>query len=236
LNSKAIRGRDVAKEVQALLSRQGERFRQARKQSRLSIEMLATKCGLHFNTIGRIERGESETSLEQLLLVAKNLAIPPESLNAIQPEQAKPSSLNESDADFALVDMLDVKASADAGSVHADNSAMGRFAFKRSWLASRGVLPDMARIMNVLGDSMADKICNGDIVLVDTGVRQLEQDGLYVVELGGYNYVKLLQRDFTSRGLQIISFNPAYRPQMLSAERIGDLRISGRVIWHAGES
>ena len=59
---------------------------------------------------------------------------------------------------------------------------------------------------------MADKINDGDIVLVDTAVRQMEGDGVYVIEVDGYDYVKMLHRDFASGGLQILSFNQAYRP------------------------
>ncbi|MNT82568.1 hypothetical protein D3C72_2223190 [compost metagenome] len=56
-----------------------------------------------------------------------------------------------------------------------------------------------------------------------------------MIQLDGHDYVKVLQRDFSTGGLQIISYNPAYKPQVLSAEQAAELHISGRVVWHGGE-
>lgn len=217
--------------VANLLKRQGERVRDARKKAGLTIEGLAGKTGLHFNTIGRIERGESEASIEQLILLARALNMRPLDFAHFQ----EPSSSKLNDDEFALIDMLDVKVSAGGGSLNGDHESIGRFAFKRSWLKSRGVHPDKAKCIRARGDSMADKINSGDVLLINTAVTSLEQDGVYVIELDGLDYVKLLQRDFATGGLQIISYNPAYKPQLLTAEQAAELRISGRVVWHAGE-
>lgn len=218
--------------AKAIRKRQGERVRDARKKTGLTIEVLAERSGLHFNTVGRIERGESEADLEQLLLIADALSVQPLHLAPFWlPAEAQPLD----DDEFALVDMLDVKASAGAGAVNGQNETIGRFAFKRSWLARRGVRDSEAKIIRARGDSMADRINDGDILLVNTAVTHLQQDGVYVIEQEGLDYVKLLQRDFANGGVQIISYNPAYKAQRLTAEQSAELRISGRVVWHAGE-
>lgn len=82
---------------------------------------------------------------------------------------------------------------------------------------------------------MADRINDGDILLVNTSVDTLTQDGVYVIELEGENYVKLLERDFSTGGVRIVSYNPAYPPQVLEGEAANRLRICGRVLWHGGE-
>lgn len=82
---------------------------------------------------------------------------------------------------------------------------------------------------------MADRINDGDILLVNTSINTLAQDGVYVIEIDGEDYVKLLQRDFASGGVRIISYNPAYPPQVLEGEAANKLRVCGRVIWHGGE-
>ena len=72
------------------------------------------------------------------------------------------------------------------------------------------------------------KRTNGDILLVNTAINSLTQDGIYVIELDGHDYVKLLQKDFSTGGVQVISYNPAYKPQLLGPVQAADLRISGR--------
>ena len=216
-----------------LRRQQGERVRAARKKLQLNIDDLARMTGMHSNTVGRIERGENEATIEQLLRLANALDVLPAALMHFHTPHAEASSLD--DDEFALVDMLDVKASAGSGAMNGDGEILGRFAFKRSWLARRGVKPSAARIIRARGQSMADKINDGDILLVDTSIHHLEQDGVYVIELDGLDYVKLLQKDFATGGVQIISYNPDYRPQLLTTEQAAELRISGRVVWHGGE-
>ncbi len=206
-------------------------MRDARKRSGLTIEGLAGKTGLHFNTIGRIERGDSEAAIAQLIAIANALNISPVEFAHFQPE-ASNSLDNE---EFALIDMLNIKISAGGGAVNGEEESIGRVAFKRSWLSSRGVQPDKAKCVRARGDSMADKINSGDVLLVNTAITSLEQDGVYAIELDGFDYVKLLQRDFATGGLQIISYNPSFKPQLLTAEQAAGLRITGRVVWHAGE-
>lgn len=212
---------------------QGERVRAARKRLQLNIDDLARMTGMHPNTVGRIERGDNEATIEQLLRLANALDVMPATLMHFHVAHGDSAPL--ADDEFALVDMLDVKASAGSGAMNGHSEILGRFAFKRSWLAHRGVKPSAAKIIRARGQSMADRINDGDILLVDTSVHHLEQDGVYVIELDGLDYVKLLQRDFATGGVQIISYNPDFRPQLLTAEQAAELRISGRVVWHGGE-
>lgn len=216
-----------------LRHQQGERVRDARKKLVQTIDDLAHQTGMHPNTVGRIERGENEATIEQLLRIAQALEIPPAALMHFH--SAHPGAGALDDDEFALVDMLDVKASAGGGSMNGHGEILGKFAFKRSWLHRRGVKPMAARIIRARGNSMADRINDGDILLVNTAVRHLEQDGVYVIELDGLDYVKLVQRDFATGGVQIISYNPDFKPQNLTAEQAAELRISGRVVWHGGE-
>jgi phage repressor protein C with HTH and peptisase S24 domain len=225
----------VKSRVGELAHAQGGRVRDLRKQKGLTIEDLAQRSGLHFNTVGRIERGVSDPSLEQLYVIALALGVDPAEFNPFPAGKAGAPSSGLDDELFVLIDLLDVQVSAGNGAFNGSQENMGRFAFSRSWMTRKGVKPASARIVHARGDSMADKINDGDILLVDTAIRSLEQDGVYVIQLDGHDYVKVLQRDFSTGGLQIISYNPAYKPQMLSAEQAADLRISGRVVWHGGE-
>lgn len=223
-----LEGVQLMEFAKSLRKAQGERLREARKKADLTIEQLAQLSAMHFNTIGRIERGESEMDIDQLLVISHVLKMDPA---LFQPIQA--STLKEDE--FSVVDVLDVQVSAGGGAINGDSQAVSRFAFQRKWLKQIGVKPVNAKVIRARGDSMADKINDGDVLLVDTSVTQIERDGVYVIERDGHDYVKVLQRDFATGGVQIISYNPSYKPQLLTPEQAADLRISGRVVWHGGE-
>ncbi|MBX3588835.1 MAG: helix-turn-helix transcriptional regulator [Ramlibacter sp.] len=189
----------------------------------------ADKLHVHINTIGKLERGETLPDAAQLMRIAE---LGEHSVQwLVTGRDARMSASDE----FVLVDMLDVKASAGGGSLNGDHDVIGQFAFRKAWLRSKGIAADHSKIIRARGDSMADKINDGDILLVNTAARTMQQDGIYVIELDGLDYVKLLQRDFATGGLQIISYNQAYKPQHLPPEKAAELRISGHVVWHGGE-
>ncbi|SDO77133.1 Phage repressor protein C, contains Cro/C1-type HTH and peptisase s24 domains [Rhodoferax sp. OV413] len=228
----------TATEAGALIKAQGLRIRNLRTQAKLTIQDLSQKTELHSNTIGRIERGDSEANTEQLLLIARALGVAPAKLmhfSGTSEAGDGGSGAALGDQDFALVDMIDIHVSAGGGAFNGHSEVIGRFAFKQSWLARKGISPDKAKIVRARGDSMADRINNGDILLVNTEITSLGPDGIYVIELDGLDYVKLIQRDFSTGGVQVISYNKDYKPQSLSAEQAAALRISGKVVWHAGE-
>ena len=218
-------------EVDHLLKLQGARIRDARVKAGRTIEDVAMLSGLHFNTVGRIERGQSEASAEQVLRIARVLDVPPVSLS-LYGGQPVVSTDNE---EFVLIDVVDVEVSAGGGALNGHHEVLGRMAFQRSWLQQHKLSPSNARIITARGKSMADRINHGDILLVDTSVNTLKEDGVYVIERDGLDYVKLLQRDFSTGGLHIISYNPDFKPQFLTAEQSSEMRICGRVVWHGGE-
>ncbi|MBX9831673.1 MAG: helix-turn-helix transcriptional regulator [Burkholderiaceae bacterium] len=192
---------------------------------------MAKLTGLHFNTVGRIERGQSEANAEQVLRLARVLGVPPVSLSLYG---GQPVVSTDGD-DFVLIDIVDVEVSAGGGSLNGHHEVLGRLAFARSWLQQRKLTPENARVITARGKSMADRINHGDILLVDTSINTLKEDGVYVIERDGLDYVKLLQRDFSTGGLHIISYNPDFKPQFLTAEQSNEMRICGRVVWHGGE-
>lgn len=139
------------------------------------------------------------------------------------------------DGEFTPVEMLGARISAGHGATNGDHEVIGKFAFRTSWLKSKGLHAGNAKIVRVRGKSMADRINDGDILLINTSVNSLSQDGVYVIELDGEDYVKLLQRDFKTGGVTVVSYNADYPAQLLVGNEANRLRIIGRVIWHGGE-
>lgn len=185
----------------------------------------------------RTWRKRGAVPIHQLLRAAQLSGKSVEHFNAParEEEEGEDAREIEDDDDFLLVDMLAAKASAGHGAVNGHHEVIGKFAFRRSWLRSKGLNKSNAKIIRARGKSMADRINDGDILLINTSINSLSQDGVYVIELDGEDYVKLLQRDFSTGGVRVISYNPDYPPQLLEGAQANRLRICGRVVWHGGE-
>jgi transcriptional regulator with XRE-family HTH domain len=62
------------------IKRFGQRLREIRKSKRMSQEQLAWDTGFELSQIGRIERGEVNTSISHVSAIAKALKVKPEEL------------------------------------------------------------------------------------------------------------------------------------------------------------
>lgn len=180
----------------------------------------------------RTWRKRGEVPIRKLLRAAQLSGRTVESFNT---PAGEPAVVQETCDEFTPIDVLDARVSAGHGSNNGHHEVIGKFAFRTSWLRSKGLNPGVAKIVRARGNSMADRINDGDILLVNTSVNVLGQDGIYLIEIDGEDYVKFLQRDFGTGGVRIVSYNPDYPVQVLEGEAANRLRITGRVIWHGGE-
>lgn len=104
-------------------------------------------------------------------------------------------------------------------------------AFKTEWVRrALGVSPEVLVLIRAVGDSMEPTIRNGDLLLVDTSVNRVGEDGIYVLALDGEFAVKRLQR-FVDSTVVIKSDNPAYVEQTVSREQAARIHIAGLVRW-----
>lgn len=75
---------------------------------------------------------------------------------------------------------------------------------------------------------MQGSIDNGDVLFVDSSVREYDGDGIYVISREDDLQVKRLQR--MTDGLAIISDNPAFRDEKITPADAEHLVIWGRVM------
>ncbi|MGH7917741.1 MAG: S24 family peptidase, partial [Candidatus Binataceae bacterium] len=105
--------------------------------------------------------------------------------------------------------------------------------FKANWL-HRALNADVRNLVlvEVLGDSMAPTIKEGDLILADLRENRFRFDGVYLLRAGEELVIKRLQRrpDDT---LSVRGDNQAYEPQDVSPEAIA---VIGRVIWVGGRA
>jgi len=89
--------------------------------------------------------------------------------------------------------------------------------------------PEKVRFLEITGDSMYPTLSQGDLVAVAEGVH--DGDGLYVLNRGGFLFVKRLQFHMAEASLSIISDNPRYQREVLRENGGQDhFHIVGRVV------
>lgn len=134
------------------------------------------------------------------------------------------------------VPLLDVRPSAGAGALveRLDGPGGELVAFREDWLRRMGVSPRHARLMVCQGESMHDTISDGDLMIVDVGVREIVDSGIYVLVYAGLVIVKRIQilRD---RSVVLKSDNPRYEPETVPAHDLPELIVEGRVRWAGGQ-
>lgn len=148
-----------------------------------------------------------------------------------QPQPAA-ASVHETPPGYVRFRVMDGDASGGYGAVNEDFPAVVRELDIAEWQVRNqiGFVPekDRVQLVTVRGDSMYPDIKNGDAVMVDVERAFFDGDGVYLINLNGYTLVKRLQ--MLSDGLHIISTNPRYRSQVVSAGDIDGLHIAGRVL------
>lgn len=133
-------------------------------------------------------------------------------------------------ADFAMIPRYEVSASAGAGSVALTETATEQLAFRRDWLKEIGVSPAYAKMLSADGDSMEPLIPDGALMLVDTSIRDVRNGCIYVIVKDGDLLVKRVHRKIDGT-ISLISENPRYDPEVVSADFLDKLHIVGRVRW-----
>jgi phage repressor protein C with HTH and peptisase S24 domain len=132
---------------------------------------------------------------------------------------------------FVFVPRLAVEASAGHGRevvpIHQYDQTV---AFQESWLHKIGVSPKNAHALSAVGDSMEPTIRDGDLLLVDTSIDKVRDNGIYVIVVDGMVLVKRLHVR-TDRSLVLKSDNPQYPAETIQAADTADLHVAGRVRW-----
>ena len=134
------------------------------------------------------------------------------------------------DPGIRWVEVRPLAAAAGGGALVEDEEVEGYLAFRRDWLASRGLDPTQCVVIDVMGDSMEPTLPEGSSILVDHAQRRRRSDRVYVVRANEGLLVKRAKRG--ERGWMMASDNPTYPPTPWQggAEVIGEVRWMARSI------
>lgn len=220
----------------------GERLRAARGEA--SRDAFAQRYGIHRNTLARWESGDRTPDVEFLRAVAESCGLSLEWLLSGKGEMhpdgyhrpnSTPLPMVCSDCDVVMVPKVQARLSAGGGSLEANGDPVGTYAFRSDWIRRKGQAASMV-LMDVVGDSMAPAIENGDMVLIDQSQQRVIPGAIYAVGIEDGVLVKRL--DLTPGTLILSSINPSYSP--IEVPLRGDLadavRVIGRIIWWCREA
>jgi phage repressor protein C with HTH and peptisase S24 domain len=180
----------------------------------------------------------TEPSVGQLVVLADALGVSVEWLASGRGEMRAPGSKTDDAAQpsdgLVAVPMLSVRPSAGAGGLAGHLEEQPELvAFREEWLRRIGVSPKAARLMIAKGDSMSDTINDGDLMVVDVSIREIVDEGVYVLVYGGLVLVKRIQM-LTSGVLLLKSDNPRYETERVHLNEQPELIVEGRVRWAGG--
>lgn len=87
-------------------------------------------------------------------------------------------------------------------------------------------------IVTGFGDSMKGMFNSGDPLIVDTGIKSLDYDGVYFFRVGNEGFIKRLQR-IPGEGIRVISKNEEYESWTIKEGM--DFEVFGRVlkVWNS---
>ncbi|AVS71509.1 phage repressor protein [Paracidovorax avenae] len=124
-------------------------------------------------------------------------------------------------------------ASMGAGSEMAHEDVMvGRLTLSPTWIGRtlRGLsTPENLRFIHAYGDSMEPTFLDGDVLLVDAGVRTVEVDGVYVLGAQNRLFIKRVRQRLDG-AYEISSDNPTVKTvDVLDGKHT--VGILGKVIW-----
>lgn len=220
------------------------RVAELRKKKGWSLAQLAAEVGTTAPQISRLEKGERKLSPDWLVRLSRPFGVPPKYLlldasqEDVLPEDNFASTpdterhdIQYRGEDYAPVAVYDAHAAAGAGALNADRPEPLEYRFfPVQWLRAltRSATAALA-ILVVAGDSMEPTLLNGDQIMIDTDVRSLGRDGLYVIAAEHETQVKRLSRDPRDRSITIRSDNP--RAESWNGVSEDLVHVLGRVLW-----
>lgn len=185
--------------------------------------LVAKRADMSLSGFNQLLKGRSEPGAFKLARIAKVLGV---SLEWLATGDGKPNS-----GPFGYVDipLLDVRLAAGAGSITDLARQIGIVPMTREMLQIMGMAnAEGLRFVMAEGDSMEPLISDESSVLVDIRDTRL-REGVFAFRLGEELRIKRLRR-LGVDGVEVISENPRYEPEVLQGHDLEQFAILGRAL------
>ena len=140
--------------------------------------------------------------------------------------------------EYAFIPRALAKPAAGGGSLETSGETEGALAFRREWIGRKTrTSPERLRVMAVVGDSMSPTIEDGDIILVDEGVKveELREGRVYVIRKGENIYVKRFRQGIDKYLFMGDNRDRAEKDVIVEMDDCDDFSIIGRALWAGKE-
>ncbi|ARA83794.1 XRE family transcriptional regulator [Pseudomonas amygdali] len=142
------------------------------------------------------------------------------------------------DSSYSFIPQYTAMAAAGAGHDNPHVEIRSTLAFKKEWLATKGLQPRNLRVIYADGESMWPTINDQDVLLVDSSQVEPIDNGVFVIESGidGTVVKRLVRAPLQQWILRSDNTDKAAHPDRfyLSSES-NEHQIVGRVIWRGGD-
>lgn len=215
----------------------GMRIAQAREKAGLNQSELARGLGLTPQSVQKWESGSTIPRGQRIQDLCKILGVTTSYLMDGAPCESPPVqgtlAIGQQISRTVDVPLLDVSASMGAGQLQPDGyvEVIERMTVSRDWVRHHLVAsgPDNLALITGRGDSMEGTFNDGDLLLVDRGVKDIRVDAVYVVAIDGELFVKRMQRK-PGGGVLMISDNKKYDPIEIHPATLSRFDVLGRVL------
>lgn len=193
----------------------------------------AKVAGIGKSTLIRYEAGERLPDLDGLyrLALAGNVTV---AWLATGNDGSFSPAAGASDSadDFVMVPRYDVHGSAGNGELIHSEQIVDHLAFRAEWVRNAlGVARKDLALISVKGDSMEPTLANGDLILVDTSARHVEDSAIYVLNTPKGLFVKRLQHKLSGEVIVKSDNADKYEQEVYGPEAAAQLSVVGRVVW-----
>lgn len=102
--------------------------------------------------------------------------------------------------------------------------------FAKEWLNSRSRTNiESIRIFNMIGKSMSPTFNEGDLLIVDTSINQINGNGVYILRQLGEEVVRRIQFELDEKTVNVMFDNEQFQNQ--STDKPANLDVVGKVIF-----
>lgn len=248
-DTKCAIDRKVTKCINISMSTWQNRAKTRMKALGLTQESLAAPLGVKTRgAVGHYFSGRRQLSAEQAIALCRFLDIAHDDLFDSSPKPSPIPSFKRScdedepsattlqsrnlESDFIQVPVYDVQLAAGNGTHVDHDNIVESLPISRKYLSDSGISADSATIVKVRGESMEHTLCDGDVVLVNTGINRPVSGKVFAFDFDGDLRVKRFIKRLDG-SWRIVSDNEdknIYADETLSAHNVEQLRLIGQVV------